>query len=96
MTNLSIENSELFRYHEFGELQRMSVALANMTGAILTSGELKQRVLSNTGSDGRLQNEVLELDARTVAILSKRHQISVSAPNPSGPTAKADNSNFRA
>lgn len=35
-------------------------------------------MLSNTDSDGRLRNAAYDLDARTVAILSKRHQISVS------------------
>ncbi|OTB15086.1 hypothetical protein K445DRAFT_23100 [Daldinia sp. EC12] len=44
--------------------------------ARLTLDQLRQRVLSNTGSDGRLKNQAFELDARTVAILSKRHQIS--------------------
>lgn len=33
-------------------------------------------MLSNTDSDGRLRNAAYDLDARTVAILSKRHQIS--------------------
>ncbi|KAI2636960.1 putative amino acid permease [Hypomontagnella submonticulosa] len=42
----------------------------------LTSDELRQRVLSNTDSNGRLRDEAFDLDARTVAILSKRHQIS--------------------
>lgn len=49
-----------------------------MNAARLTSDQLRQRVLSNTGSDGRLRNAAFDLDARTVAILSKRHQISVS------------------
>ncbi|KAI0019842.1 putative amino acid permease [Xylariomycetidae sp. FL0641] len=42
----------------------------------LTSDQLRQRVLSNTGADGRLKNERYELDARTAAILTRRHQIS--------------------
>ncbi|KAF2463971.1 putative amino acid permease [Lindgomyces ingoldianus] len=42
----------------------------------LTSDELKQRVISNTGEDGHLKNKAFDLDARTVAILGKRHQIS--------------------
>ncbi|RWA09390.1 hypothetical protein EKO27_g5710 [Xylaria grammica] len=49
-----------------------------MAAETLTSDELRQRVLSNTGSDGRLKNRALDLDARTVAILSKRRQISQS------------------
>ncbi|KAI1076552.1 putative amino acid permease [Whalleya microplaca] len=47
-----------------------------MSALRLTSDQLRQRVLSNTGADGRLKNEAFDLDARTVAILSKRHQIS--------------------
>lgn len=50
----------------------------SMADLQLTSDQLRQRVISNTGSDGRLKNDEFELDARTVAILSKRHQISVS------------------
>lgn len=46
------------------------------TDSRLTSNELRQRVLANTGPDGRLKDPALDLDARTVAILSKRHQIS--------------------
>ncbi|KAI1335306.1 putative amino acid permease [Xylariaceae sp. FL0016] len=42
----------------------------------LTSDQLRQRVISNTDSEGRLKNQTFELDARTAAILSKRHQIS--------------------
>lgn len=49
------------------------------TATRLTSDELRQRVISNTGEDGRLKNRAFDLDARTVAILSKRHQISVGA-----------------
>lgn len=51
---------------------------ANMNTQRLTSDELRQRVLSNTDSNGRLRDEAFDLDARTVAILSKRHQISAS------------------
>jgi hypothetical protein len=49
-----------------------------MSVARLTADELRERVLSNIGDDGRLKNEAFDLDARAVAILSKRHQISVS------------------
>jgi hypothetical protein len=48
-----------------------------MDSTRLTTDELRERVLSNTGSDGRLENETFQLDARAVVILSKRHQISV-------------------
>lgn len=48
-----------------------------MNATRLTTDELRERVLSNTGSDGRLKNETFDLDARAVVILSKRHQISV-------------------
>jgi hypothetical protein len=43
----------------------------------LTSDQLRERVISNTGEDGRLKDRTFDLDARAVAILSKRHQISV-------------------
>jgi len=48
----------------------------NMTTTRLTADELRERVLSNTGADGRLKDDAFHLDARAVAILSKRHQIS--------------------
>ncbi|KAI1268033.1 putative amino acid permease [Xylariaceae sp. FL1019] len=47
-----------------------------MESETLTPSQLRQRVLSNVGTDGRLKSTALELDARTVAILSKRQQIS--------------------
>ena len=44
----------------------------------LDTDQLRQRVLANTSTkDGRLENAMYELDARTMAILSKRRQISV-------------------
>ncbi|KAI2610543.1 putative amino acid permease [Hypoxylon sp. NC1633] len=42
----------------------------------LTSDQLRERVISHTGEDGRLKNALFDLDARTAAILSRRHQIS--------------------
>ncbi|KAF2677978.1 hypothetical protein K458DRAFT_446700 [Lentithecium fluviatile CBS 122367] len=47
-----------------------------MTTTRLTADEFRERDLSNTGADGRLKDDSFHLDARTVAILSKRHQIS--------------------
>ncbi|KAI1310298.1 hypothetical protein F5Y03DRAFT_35065 [Xylaria venustula] len=47
-----------------------------MPAATLISDELRQRVLFNTGSDRRLKNRALDLDAMAVAIMSKRRQIS--------------------